>query len=238
VTRRRRALRRLLAAALAGPSIVTACGGDGSSPATVTPASAVARAAASTVGVTATACGTAVSGSGFVAGDGLVVTAAHVVAGVTLPTVVDADGVRTPAEVVAFDPVRDLAVLSVDDPPGPPLALREPETGALATVVARTGDGALRTVPVTVATVIVASGPDIHGQGTHEREVAVLAGGLRAGDSGAPVVAGDGAVLAVVFATSTGRPDTAYAVRPAEVEAAMAAVGPTPVPTGPCVGPA
>ena len=51
------------------------------------------------------------SGSGFVSGDGLVTTAAHVVTGRT--TVIFANGARRVATVEAMDHTRDIAILSV-----------------------------------------------------------------------------------------------------------------------------
>src|SRR3954470_3478110 len=84
------------------------------------PSAAVARdpevgaASAGVVRVLGTACGLGVEGSGWVAGDGLVVTNAHVVAG-EQDTVVQERGVglRLDATPVAFDPTNDVAVLRV-----------------------------------------------------------------------------------------------------------------------------
>ena len=74
------------------------------------------------VKVTGNACHQIQDGSGWVAAPGIVVTNAHVVAGERSTTVIDATGSRR-AVVVAFDPVRDLAVLSVPQLYGAPLAL-------------------------------------------------------------------------------------------------------------------
>ena len=84
------------------------------------PTAAIARAAGvgaaadSVVKILGNACGLGVEGSGWVAGDGLVVTNAHVVAG-QKDTRVLLRG-RQPgldAKAVAFDPQNDLAVLRV-----------------------------------------------------------------------------------------------------------------------------
>ena len=77
------------------------------------------RRARSVVKVLGTACGLGVEGSGWVAGDGIVVTNAHVVAGQN-DTRVLLRGRASPgidAEAVAFDPRNDIAVLRVAGPP-------------------------------------------------------------------------------------------------------------------------
>ena len=63
--------------------------------------------------VSGRACRQIQEGSGWVATSGLVVTNAHVVAGEDETTVEDINGAEHDATVVAFDPVRDLAVLRV-----------------------------------------------------------------------------------------------------------------------------
>src|SRR3954453_24214123 len=69
----------------------------------------------STVRVTGTACGLGIEGSGWVAGPGLVVTNAHVVAGEDDTTVqVQGAGPKLDAPAVAFDSTNDVAVLRVD----------------------------------------------------------------------------------------------------------------------------
>ena len=75
----------------------------------------VQAAAASVVKILGTACGLGVAGSGWVAGDDLVVTNAHVVAGEDDTRVLP--GGREPgrpAEAVWFDPRNDVAILRVD----------------------------------------------------------------------------------------------------------------------------
>ncbi len=228
---------------LAGVLLVAACSVDADSgppPGAGLPA-AVERAAASTVTVEGTACRVAVRGSGFVVESGLVATAAHVVAGVERPSVRVGDGAPVPAVLVAFDPARDLALLAVEPPTavGPPLVRREPVPVEDAVVLGRDDDAALHPVAVGVVDTLLASGPDIHGEGSFTREVAVLERRMGEetvgeGDSGAPVVGEDGAVLGVVVAVSTARPGTAYAVRPAELDAVLRTASLDPVPSGAC----
>ena len=78
-----------------------------------------------------TACGLGVEGSGWVAGDGLVVTNAHVVAGED-DTVVQVRGSRAAAatrSAVAFDPRNDVAVLRVAGSAAPRAAARRRRAG-------------------------------------------------------------------------------------------------------------
>ena len=73
------------------------------------------RAALSVVRVIGDACGLGIEGSGWVAAKGLVVTNAHVVAGVTEPRIDRNDGRLLAATVVYFDKTNDIAVLRVRD---------------------------------------------------------------------------------------------------------------------------
>ena len=73
----------------------------------------VVRASGSVVRVTGIACGLGVEGSGWVAARGLVVTNAHVVAGIVNPRIDTPAGRAFSATVVAFDATNDLAVLRV-----------------------------------------------------------------------------------------------------------------------------
>jgi hypothetical protein len=77
----------------------------------------------SVVRVLGSACGLGVSGSGWVAAEGLVVTNAHVVAGQDDTTVqLGGDGPRLEAQAVAFDAHDDVAVLRVPGLRARPLA--------------------------------------------------------------------------------------------------------------------
>lgn len=69
------------------------------------------------------------SGTGFVAGDDLVVTAAHVVAG-SSEVLVRLGAVEVQGEVIRSDADRDLALVAVElDAPALPFATSEPEPG-------------------------------------------------------------------------------------------------------------
>lgn len=71
-------------------------------------------------------------GSGFVIdGEGHVLTAAHVVFASNHVTVSDGDGAATIAELVGLDPILDLALLKVPQPPEPVPALAFGDSDAL-----------------------------------------------------------------------------------------------------------
>ena len=87
----------------------------------------VVRASQSVVRIRGIACGLGVEGSGWIVQRGLVVTNAHVVAGVSRPLVDRGDGSAQPAAVVAFDEHNDVAVLRVPGLAGRPLPVADPE---------------------------------------------------------------------------------------------------------------
>lgn len=199
-------------------------------------AAVLAEATRSTVKVEGVACRRAQEGSGFVARPGLVVTNAHVVAGEEATTVRAPGGRRLAATVVAFDPGRDLAVLSVPGLDRSPLPVGEAEVGDAGAVLGHPGgQDDVRPTPAAVRSRIRAAGRDLYDERPTTRDVLVLAASLRPGDSGGALVGPDGAVLGVAFAIAPDRPDTAYALSTAELAAVLATAGPTPTPTGPCL---
>ena len=72
----------------------------------------------SVVRIQGTACGLGIEGSGWIAGDGVIVTNAHVVAGEDDTTVTTPSGEEVDATAVHFDTRNDLAILGVDLLPG------------------------------------------------------------------------------------------------------------------------
>jgi uncharacterized membrane protein required for colicin V production len=76
----------------------------------------------SVVKVEGEGCGGVVEGSGFVVGNGLVATNAHVVAGIRHPYVDDSNGSHS-ATPIWFDPNLDFAILRVPNLAGPALPL-------------------------------------------------------------------------------------------------------------------
>jgi S1-C subfamily serine protease len=200
---------------------------------------AVEAAAASTVRIVGSACGELLSGSGFVVSGDLVVTNAHVVAGVEGPQVQRQDGTSQSATTVLFDPQTDLAVLHVDTPAGQPLPLLSSRVGrgTGGATLGYPGGGDLTVERAAVRRPIDAVGRDIYGSSEVEREVYELQAKVEPGDSGGPFVLPDGSVAGVVFAASTTDPSVGYAIASTDVilDVSRAAGRTRPVSTGGCV---
>ena len=175
----------------------------------------------STVKVTGQACSRIQEGSGFFVDDDLVVTNAHVVAGEDDTEVELADGRVLSAEVVAFDPARDLALLRTDGEAAA-LPLRDADAGDIGGVFGHPGGGGLEVSPFRVAEQITASGRDIYDRSGTEREVLVLAAALAPGDSGSALIDPAGSVIGVAFAVAPDEPGVAYALAVSELEAVLA----------------
>ena len=169
----------------------------------------------------ADSCEQVMSGTAFVIAPGRLMTNAHVVAGANIVRVRAWGGSSMHrAEVVAFDPKLDIAVLAVDGLDAPALAFApEAEIGTEAVVPGFTGGGPLTPDPARVADVLIARGHDIYGARRVDREIYVLRSAIAAGDSGAPLVALDGSVIGVVFAAATDREGIGYALTSQAVRA-------------------
>ena len=195
---------------------------------------AVRHAAQDVVRVLGTACGVGVEGSGWFATDDLVVTAAHVVAGerdtgVEIPGL---SGVHA-ADVVAFDPHNDIAVLRVQQRASFALPLVDPQPGAAVAVVGYPEDGPLQSTPGRVGPTAVALTQDAYGNGPVERTITALSGDIRHGDSGAPAIDANGAVEATIFAARLGTTG-GYGVPRSVVRRVLDSAGTASVSTGSC----
>ena len=183
-------------------------------------------------------CSKRIEGSGFLYARDHVMTNAHVVAGVSAPRVVTDTGKSYDAKVVLYDPRRDVAVLDVPGFPGEPLKFAgAARPGASAIVAGYPENGPFTAVAARIRSTEVATGPDIYQRGSVNREIYSLRATVRPGNSGGPLLAPDGEVYGVIFATATDRSDTGYALTAKEV-AADARAGATrtePVSTRTCV---
>jgi S1-C subfamily serine protease len=205
--------------------------------ATTLSAATVARVTASTVKVEGIACRSERDGSGFSVAAELVVTNAHVVAGQDETVVVRPDGARLAATPVAFDPDRDLALLSVPGLDQDPLAVAEGEVGATVAVFGHPrGQPEVEVSPASIRQQVRAVGRSLYGTGVVQRSVYVLAAELAPGDSGAGLVNEDGEVVGVAFAIAPDRETTAYALTAEELRPLLAVRPAAPVDTGPCLG--
>ncbi len=193
---------------------------------------AVQQAAESVVRVLGTACGIGVEGSGWVAAPGLVVTAAHVVAGQEDTLVALDSGGRFTAQPVAFDPHNDVAVLRVNGLSLPALRLVEPQPGAAVVVIGFPENGPLTETPGRIGRTAIVPSEDAYGRGPILRAITALSGSVRHGDSGAPAVDADGAVETTVFAARRGS-RAGFGVPSSSVRHALDHAG-APVSTGGC----
>jgi S1-C subfamily serine protease len=191
----------------------------------------------SVVKVLGTACGIGVEGSGWVAAPGVVVTNAHVIAGQEDTRVLP--GGAEPgldAQAVAFDSRNDLAVLSVPglDAPSLPVA-RDPRTGASAAILGFPLNGPYDVRAGRLGQTREVVTQDAYGQGPVRRTIVSLRGAVRSGNSGGPMVDGDGQVVTTIFAATTSGPRGGYGVPNDVVRDAIAGAS-GPVSTGQCGG--
>jgi S1-C subfamily serine protease len=160
----------------------------------------VVNASKSVVRVTGIACGLGVEGSGWVAGRGLVVTNAHVVAGIGKPRV-DTSGDRAfTATVVAFDAMNDLAVLRVPGLGARALPLAPPERGTAVALVGYPRNGPLTRTPARLAGTADVLSRDAYGRGPVTRQITAIRGAVEPGSSGGPGIDAQGRVRTTVFA--------------------------------------
>ncbi|WP_198165793.1 MarP family serine protease [Agromyces laixinhei] len=197
----------------------------------------LAAAAASVVRVTGSAfqCGSTLSGSGFVVAPDRIVTNAHVVAGVTEPIVEAPGRPAVPGRVVSYDEANDLALIAVEGLATPPLALAEATPGLEVAVAGYPFGGPFELRPANV----MSSGPlTLQSSGrTSTRDVVTLAADVDHGNSGGPVLTGDGEVAAVVFAKSETVDNVGFAI-PTSTLSPLASAAPgleTAVDSGSCV---
>lgn len=188
----------------------------------VTPAVQQAAASVLRVGGNAVSCSSTLTGTGWVYADDLVVTNAHVVAGVDDPVVVDSAGQTLRARLVTFDAEIDIAVLRVDGLDAPALPFGG-ELGAddPATVIGYPGGGPLRFEPARVRTQQTIVGPDIYGGDRVRRDVYSLRTSVLPGDSGGPLLSSEGLVVGVIFAASLEDDETGYALTAAQAAAVL-----------------
>lgn len=197
----------------------------------------VLAAAPSVVRILGSACGLGVEGSGWVAGDDLVVTNAHVVAGQD-DTIVQRRGSdpSLDASVVHFDARNDVAVLRVPGLDLPALGLSDdPASGTGGAILGYPLNGPFDARAGRIGATRTVLSDDAYGNGPVQRSLTTLRGVVRSGNSGGPVVDAAGRVLTTVFAaTTSGRPG-GYGVPNAIVRSALAGAhrGVT-VSSGPC----
>jgi S1-C subfamily serine protease len=197
----------------------------------------VQRAGDSVVKVLGSACGLGVSGSGWVARDGVVVTNAHVVAGQddTVVQLRDSDR-RMDATAIAFDVHNDVAVLRVPELEAPALSFsRSVKVSKPAAVEGYPLSGPFQIRPARLGQTRVVISQDAYGRGPVRRNITAFRGKVQPGNSGGPLVDIAGRVAGTVFAEAVGgRTQGGYAVPNSVVSQVLAGANGA-VDTGPCV---
>ena len=193
----------------------------------------VREAAPSVVKVLGNACGLGIAGSGWVARPGLVVTAAHVVAGEDSTTVQAPGDLPLDAQAYAFDPRNDVAVLRVPGLQARPLRFVDPRPGTPVALMGYPGNGPLDVEAGRIGETARISTDDVYGHGPVSRLITSLRGKIQHGDSGGPAVDARGAVQSMMFAARVGETG-GYGVPPQIVRQALARAR-HEVSTGPCV---
>jgi S1-C subfamily serine protease len=193
----------------------------------------VVAASKSVVRVTGIACGLGVEGSGWIVQRGLVVTNAHVVAGIARPHVDRRNGRAWTATVVAFDEKNDLAILRVPGLPGRPLTIAEAERGTAVVLVGYPGNGPLTRTPGRLGGTRSLIGRDAYGRGPVTREITTIRGIVEPGSSGGPGIDGRGRVRTTVFARRPGERG-GYGIPSDPVRAALQDVRGEPVTATDC----
>jgi S1-C subfamily serine protease len=190
----------------------------------------------SVVRVLGTACGLGVAGSGWVAEPGVVVTNAHVVAGEDDTTVTTQAGTELDATPIHYEPRNDVAVLAVDGLDVDPLAVADlAQKGTEGAVLGYPENGPFTIAPARLGETGQVTSQDSYGRGPVTRLMTPFRADVRSGNSGGPVVDGDGKVLATVFAAAVGgKPDSGLGVPNQVVEQALTGTT-SSVDTGPCV---
>jgi S1-C subfamily serine protease len=169
---------------------------------------------ASTVRVRADGCGPRTElGSGTSIPDGLVVTAAHVVAGADRVEIVDRSGRAIAAEVVLFDPILDVAALrpSTDIASSVPLRAEVGQQGEVGVIAVISTDGTAEALAVDVLQRVVIRTTDIYRDQPVERRGLRIGVSVEPGDSGAMVHLPGGGV-GIVWSRSTTAEDRAWTV--------------------------
>lgn len=164
-------------------------------------------------------CRKALEGTGFVYARERVMTNAHVVAGVTEPTIsVGGTENRLPGRVVLFDEDRDVAVIYVPGLTAPALDFDRGGSRRDSAVVAGFPlNGPYHLEKARIREEINARGPDIYNSGVVERNVFSIFAKIEPGNSGGPLLSPQGKVYGLIFAKSVQDSQTGYALTAAEI---------------------
>jgi S1-C subfamily serine protease len=179
---------------------------------------AVAADGNSTVKIIGKTCGEILEGSGFVVTPNLVVTNAHVIAGVRHPEVITSAGAYS-AVPIYFNPRFDMAVLKTTVLPEPPLHLLNSYVprGTKAAVLGYPGGGPFVAHRAGIMGELEAEGRDIYDQGLVTRAIYKVEAHIIPGNSGGPLVEPNGEVIGIVVSKSVSNSDVGYALTSPQV---------------------
>ena len=198
----------------------------------------VRAASRSVVRVHGTACGLGVAGSGWVARSGVVVTNAHVVAGQDDTTVqVGGEGPHYDSDLIWFDERNDLALLRVPGIAGQVPALEldvDEEAGTSAAILGFPENGPFDVEPARLGQTREVLSDDAYGNGPLRRRITSVRGRVRSGNSGGPVVDGQGDVVGTIFASTLSARGRSGLAVPDSVVAEALRRADEPVANGPC----
>jgi S1-C subfamily serine protease len=164
------------------------------------------------VKLSSTACGVVTDGSALAIGGSRVLTSAHGVSGATKVTGTIDSGEQRKATVVAIDPKRDLAIVSLEGWSSEAAPFTDADPGMEVATFGYPGGGGLAITPGGVQQIATSKGRDIYDKASAVRTVAVLASKLASGDAGGAVLNNLGEVVGMAFAVAPDRPSTSYAV--------------------------
>ncbi len=194
----------------------------------------------SVVRVTGEACNFEKQGTGFFVGPGLVVTNAHVVAGVDFP-ILSLESSRVPrtfnSSVVHFDPDNDIAVLRTSAT-GSTLFLADsdPRKGETLFAPGFPQGGEFQVKQAVFRGSMEARTESIYGKMLPPKRYLVVDSSLEPGNSGSPVLDAAGFVVGVASAVSKVERSTGVLIPHERIEAAVVAAerSPGPVSAGSC----
>ena len=169
-------------------------------------------------------CNSRLSGSGFVVADNLVVTNAHVVAGIVKPEIrLGGKGKTVSGEVIYFDPSVDIALIRTTELAAPALTIGEDlRRNEMAVAAGFPLGGPLELSPARVRAIATSTDPNIYGDGQVTREIYVLRTSVQQGDSGSALIDDKGQVVGVIFAASATDSTVGYALMKSELNEALA----------------
>lgn len=158
-------------------------------------------------------CGGVGVGTGFIAKYNVVITNAHVVAGMRYPYIEDANG-RHRAEVIGFNPDLDIAILRTGGLAGKPIPLTTSivPVSTQAIAVGYPGGGPQKVSPAAIIEMFTANSRDIYNESTSTRTLYAVKADIQPGNSGGPLLDKSGSVIGVIFAKSTAYDQVGYAI--------------------------